>query len=929
MQVSSNMDCPICCDTVKSKDVIVCSRCKQGACLDCMIRYIESSDTDPKCMFSECKDNPPWTREERHMMFPKKYLNDRFKKHRAGVLVDRQMAFMQTTQAQIQTDKRIEDLKKTVHELKKGTQGKYYAVTHASSTRAWIRKRYMDGKKRSAGNTPERVEQLRLEWEQAKQIHAARVEEHAAHKILIQDIGNAIWRLERGYPEDATGNDEQPVTQRREAFYGRCSVDDCKGFLAAGFKCGVCDTKACSKCHEILDSGHECDPNTVASVQFLKKDTKPCPKCKVLISKVSATCFAEDTIVQMYDGSKKLSQDIKIGDRLIGDDSKVRMVQDVFSGESDLYKVSQKYGNEYTVTEGHTLVLFPSGQHVRKEGERWMVRWFTEGRYHTKRFRSENDANVFLKENRTNEYQCTVYEYLSMDDVSRKWMRGFRSTAGVEYDERELSLDPYMLGIWLGDGTHTHPVIASCDIEVQKYIFDWCQDNGCDLVHEVAHKFRIRTSGNFNGKVSLKKSVGSSGQCVACIDQPQGICNTFVEDDTQIDKKSRSNPFMEGLRRYNLEGNKHIPEDFIMNSRGNRLKLLAGLIDSDGCVTNDGKRIMIGQTNEKLANQIVFLSQSLGYVTNINARDRKDESIFGGEKKDYKTQYHVNISGMISEIPTLLPRKKCADIEKLNTTLVKKLTVTPVGKGKYYGWEVDGNHKFVYDDFTVLRNCNQMFCTDCKTVFSWRTGEIITGGFMHNPHYLDWVRTTRGTAGNGGLDLDNLEPNANACFDFGGWGATRTVQTKIYGTCRIYLPIANSNQKLLECVFRLANHCDCVEMRRFNVVHEYEQGTFAKLRKQYMLNLISKEKFAKRVQEAEKAMEKKRQIAMIMDTFIEASRDLLANGLDLANADSKVSNVRIEATANQVRVLVNEINASWKRVSNVFNGNKVPQFEYN
>ena len=102
-----------------------------------------------------------------------------------------------------------------------------------------------------------------------------------------------------------------------------------------------------------------------------------------------------------------------------------------------------------------------------------------------------------------------------------------------------------------------------------------------------------------------------------------------------------------------------------------------------------------------------------------------------------------------------------------------------------------------------------------------------------------------------------------------------------------------------------------------------------KERKQYMLNLISKEKFAKRVQEAEKAMEKKRQIAMIMDTFIEASRDLLANGLDLANADSKVSNVRIEATANQVRVLVNEINASWKRVSNVFNGNKVPQFEYN
>jgi len=41
-----------------------------------------------------------------------------------------------------------------------------------------------------------------------------------------------------------------------------------------------------------------------------------------------------------------------------------------------------------------------------------------------------------------------------------------------------------------------------------------------------------------------------------------------------------------------------------------------------------------------------------------------------------------------------------------------------------------------------IEGCDQMFCTQCHTTFSWNTARI-ERGFQHNPHYLDWVREQR------------------------------------------------------------------------------------------------------------------------------------------------------------------------------------------
>lgn len=76
-------------------------------------------------------------------------------------------------------------------------------------------------------------------------------------------------------------------------FYGRCSNDECNGFINSSWECGICKQKVCKTCkepltpEEISDSRiHECDTNIVENLKLIKTDCKNCPKCKVSIQRI-------------------------------------------------------------------------------------------------------------------------------------------------------------------------------------------------------------------------------------------------------------------------------------------------------------------------------------------------------------------------------------------------------------------------------------------------------------------------------------------------------------------------------------------------------------------------------------------------------------------------------------------------------------------
>jgi hypothetical protein len=66
-----------------------------------------------------------------------------------------------------------------------------------------------------------------------------------------------------------------------------CNQDDCRGFVSDKWKCGTCETYFCAKCRGVKngmrDENHVCNKDDVETYKLLKKDTKPCPKCNVLI----------------------------------------------------------------------------------------------------------------------------------------------------------------------------------------------------------------------------------------------------------------------------------------------------------------------------------------------------------------------------------------------------------------------------------------------------------------------------------------------------------------------------------------------------------------------------------------------------------------------------------------------------------------------
>jgi hypothetical protein len=591
----------------------------------------------------------------------------------------------------------------------------------------------------------------------------------------------------------------------------------------------------------------------------------------------------------MWNGTTKLSQTIQIGDELIGDDGKKRVVQHTFTDTDTLYEIKQNKASSYTVNGKHTLVLKYSGDksiHYSKGINQWKLYWMDRKTYDrkTKSFKTKEEAELFRNTNLLfpDEIEITVENYMKLDKWQKMYLMGYKTNNSIEWDSRDVSLDPYLLGLWLGDGTHSHPVIASNDIEIQKYILNWCNQNDAELIHDEDLIFLIRRKNGTNYKAEDKFAIGCGGlsdTCTGCKTRKMEICNTpNNETIPQIKTYIKTNPFTDKLQEYNLLKNKHIPKSYLNNSRNIRLQLLAGIIDTDGHVSplQNGKRVIITQIEGQLASDIILLSRSLGFVVNVTKTERNNISIFGYPKKDYKTILHINLSGShLNEIPTLISRKKC-EISQPNKDYYRtSIEVIEKEVGQYYGWIVDGNNRFLHEDFTVLRNCNQMFCTNCNTPFDWISGKKIIHGAIHNPHYFEYLRAT-----NGGIMPRN--PGDIPCIANlpNAWQFEREL-------IRRYIGVPSGLTGFLYTSLQTIIHIQHVEIVEQTNRAEDMDNTEANVR--YLSQDYTDARWKQILQQREKRRIKRDEVRMRYEAFVGACVDIYGRLMRYAHQNEKIS----------------------------------------
>lgn len=247
---------------------------------------------------------------------------------------------------------------------------------------------------------------------------------------------------------------------------------------------------------------------------------------------------------------------LRIGDSVIGADGKPTAVVGVFpQGEKTVYRL--------TMTDGSSVLA--CAEHL------WAVSTLEDKR-RGKPLRILETREMLGDFRRNHQYR---YELPLL-------------SAPVEWSTRAVPLDPYSLGLLLGDGCitdKTSPSFTTCDAELVSSL-------GCGLA-EMNLSFRQKSAYDYS---ITNPAAGRGG-------------------------RGTRNPFTQALRGLELAGThsatKFIPEVYLYNSLEVRHAVLQGLLDTDGSPVTQANRtcrVQYTTTSERLRDDVLFLVRSLGGV---------------------------------------------------------------------------------------------------------------------------------------------------------------------------------------------------------------------------------------------------------------------------------------------------------------------------
>lgn len=376
-------------------------------------------------------------------------------------------------------------------------------------------------------------------------------------------------------------------------------------------------------------------------------------KYKRAMVELATGCHAKGQKILMFDGTTKNSEDIEIGDILMGPDSTPRIVNGLHRGRQKMVKIIPTKGESFKVNIDHILSLQQTNR--------------------TKHYRTDPDkqkSKQFKGLNRIT--NISVSDYLSKSKTFKHINKLYRVGVDFKAQERELPIPPYILGLWLGDGHSSCAALTTMDNEIEKEWTEYGASIGLSVIK--------------NTKKDNKAST------------------YFLRDTTSrigVPRDRMVNRFNSLLRSINLTDNKHIPHIYKTSSRENRLLILAGIIDTDGSLNEDKTCIDYVSISQTLAEDVVFLARSVGLAAYILQCKKSCQTGAIG------TYFRVCIQGDTYTIPCKLPRKQAHKRSQVKSVLRTGFSVEEINEDDFYGFSVDGDNLYLMGDFTVTHNCGK------------------------------------------------------------------------------------------------------------------------------------------------------------------------------------------------------------------------------
>ena len=333
-------------------------------------------------------------------------------------------------------------------------------------------------------------------------------------------------------------------------------------------------------------------------------------------------CLGINTPIIMFDGSIKLVQDINKGDILMGADSNPRTVLSICSGRESMHNILPIKGDAFSCNSSHLLsIVFNS------------------------------NCGTYKKDC---VYNISVSDYKNLTKTQKHCSTLWGT--GVEFEHMELPIDPWLLGLWIADGTKTEgsPAFTVNTLDI-------------DILDELS---------KYNPYIRD--------------DNVRGTCKRVSLGKMGADK----NIYREEFRKCIIDNNHHrikIPNEYKINSMKNRLDLLAGILDGDGYMCKNV--FEIATKFNDLNKDILFLARSVGLraVSKIKMVSGSPYNI-------------ISIYGNTDIIPNRLARKKASPRLQKKNALRSGFSIEDIGIGDYYGFEIDGDGLFLLGDFTVTHN---------------------------------------------------------------------------------------------------------------------------------------------------------------------------------------------------------------------------------